>query len=216
MLERSSLPTYVPTELTDSLQQTFNRRRFEVLQEMLWLPETYQQYLLLLAGTLAVGLGMLVHIWLTVQIAEARALVSQLAAESQRIERENSELIYAIANSSTLTRVEAAARQQGFRPATERVYVRRDAVQRDAVRRDAVRSDGGRSAGLNGAAPESTTPVPSPATAAASSEDLPGAGLLDAVGRALGAAGEWLQRSAATTAQTVGGFTSGFRERWMP
>ena len=211
MLERSSLPTYVPTELTDSLQQTFNRRRFEVLQEMLWLPETYQQYLLLLAGTLAVGLGMLVHIWLTVQIAEARALVSQLAAESQRIERENSELIYAIANSSTLTRVEAAARQQGFRPATERVYVRRD-----AVRRDAVRSDGGRSAGLNGAAPESTTPAPSPATAAASSEDLPGAGLLDAVSRALGAAGEWLQRSVATTAQTVGGFTSGFRERWMP
>lgn len=203
MLERSSLPTYVPTELTDSLQRTFNRRRFEVLQEMLWLPETYQQYLLLLAGTLAVGLGMLVHIWLTVQIAEARALVSQLAAESQRIERENSELIYAIANSSTLTRVEAAARQQGFRPATERVY----------VRRDAVRGDGGRSAELSSVAPESTTPAPSPA---ASGEDLPGAGLLDAVGRGLGAAGEWLQRSAATTAQTVGGFTSGFMERWMP
>lgn len=203
MLERSSLPTYVPTELTDSLQQTFNRRRFEVLQEMLWLPETYQQYLLLLAGTLAVGLGMLVHIWLTVQIAEARALVSQLAAESQRIERENSELIYAIANSSTLTRVEAAARQQGFRPATERVY----------VRRDAVRGDGRRSTELSSVAPESTTPAPSPA---ASGEDLPGAGLLDAVGRGLGAAGEWLQRSAATTAQTVGGFTSGFMERWMP
>jgi hypothetical protein len=55
MLERSSLPTYVSTEMTDSLQQTFNRRRFEVLQEMLWLPETYQQYLLLLVGTLAVG-----------------------------------------------------------------------------------------------------------------------------------------------------------------
>lgn len=204
MLERSSLPTYVPTELTDSLQQTFNRRRFEVLQEMLWLPETYQQYLLLLAGMLAVGLGMLVHIWLTVQIAEARALVSQLAAESQQIERENSELIYAIANNSTLARIEAAARQQGFRPATERVYVRRNAVHRDAIR----------SAGLSSAAPESTTPASSPATA--SGESLPGAGLLDAVGRGLGAAGEWLQRSAVTTAQTVGGFASGFMERWMP
>ena len=214
MLERSTLPTYVPTELTGSLQQTFNRRRFEVMQEMMWLPETFQQYLLLLAGTLAVGLGMLVHVWLTVQIAEARLLVRQLAAESQQIEHENSELIYAIANNSTLARIEAAARQQGFRPATERVYVRRNAVHSDAVHSDAVHSDAVhrdaiRSAGLSSAAPAS-----SPATA--SGESLPGAGLLDAVGRGLGAAGEWLQRSAVTTAQTVGGFASGFMERWMP
>ncbi|HAJ34160.1 MAG TPA: hypothetical protein DCL15_00495 [Chloroflexi bacterium] len=208
MLERSSLPTYVSTELTDSLYQTFNRRWFKVLQEMLWLPETYQQYLLLLAGTLVVGMGMLVHVWLNVQIAEARVLVRQLTAESQQIERENSEVIFAIANSSTLARVEEAARQQGFRPVTERVYVRRDAV---------------RSAGLTSAAPERSPALPQSSvqssvqsSAQTPGDDHAGANLLDAAGRGLGAAGEWLQQFAVTTAQAVGGFTSGFMERWMP
>ncbi len=74
---------------------------------------------------------MLVHVWLNVQIAEERLLVSQLTAQRQQIERENSEVIFAIANSSTLDRVEEAALQQGFRPATDRVYVRRDAVASD-------------------------------------------------------------------------------------
>lgn len=201
MLERSSLPTYVSTELTDSLQQTFNRRRLEVLQEMLRLPDTYQQYLVLLAGTLAIGLGMLVHVWLNVQIAEARVLVRQLAAERQQIERENSEIVYAIANSSTLARVEAAARQQGFRPVTERAYVRRDALN---------------SAGLNGAPHELATSTSAPVVAVSGSDDRPGASFLDAVGRGLGAVGEWLQQTTVTTAQTMGGFVSGFMERWMP
>jgi hypothetical protein len=62
------------------------------------------------------------------KLAEERVLLRQLAAERQQIERENSEVIYAIANSLTLAKVEDAALQQGFRPATERVYVRRDAV----------------------------------------------------------------------------------------
>lgn len=199
MLERSSLPTYVSTELTDSLQQAFGRRWFEVLQEMLWFPETYRQYLLLLAGTLAVGLGMLVHVWLNVQIAEARVLVRQLMAERQQIERENSEVIYAIANSATLVRVQEAARQQGFRPVTERVYVRRDAVADNGV--------------ILKAAPLAT---PLPPSAAVSDATATGGGLLDAVGRGLSAAGEWLQQGAVTAVQAVGGFTSGFMERWMP
>jgi hypothetical protein len=201
MLERSSLPTYVSTEITDSLRLTLNRRRFEVLQEMLWLPETYQQYLLLLAGALAVGLGMIVHVWLNVQATEERVLLRQLAAERQQIERENSEVIYAIANALTLAKVEDAALQQGFRPATERVYVRRDAVTGADLTSVADR--------LAATEPSLATAVPGEVSAARS-------GFLDAVGRGLGAAGEWLQQSAATTTQAIGGFTSGFTERWMP
>jgi hypothetical protein len=201
MLERSSLPTYVSTEITDSLRLTLNRRRFEVLQEMLWLPETYQQYLLLLAGALAVGLGMIVHVWLNVQATEERVLLRQLAAERQQIERENSEVIYAIANALTLAKVEDAALQQGFRPATERVYVRRDAVTGADLTSVAGR--------LAATEPSLATAVPGEVSAARSD-------FLDAVGRGLGAAGEWLQQRAATTTQAIGGFTSGFTERWMP
>ena len=201
MLDRSSLPTYVSTEMTDSLQQTFNRRRFEVLQEMLWLPETYQQYLLLLVGTLTVGLGMIVHVWLNVRVAEERVLLRQLVAERQQVERENSEVIYAITNSLTLAKVEEAALQQGFRPATERAYVRRAAVTS--------------AAGADVAAQQLAV-APPPATASPSEAGSARNGFLDAVGRGLGAAGAWLQQTAATTSQAVGGFTSGFTERWMP
>ncbi len=201
MLERSSLPTYVSTEVTDSLQQTFNRRRFKVLQEMLWLPENYQEYLLLLIGTLVVGLGMIMHVWLNVQVAEERVLLRQLVAERQQAERENSEVVYAIANSLTLAKVEEAALQQGFRPATERAYVRRDAVT-DANSVDVVA--------------QQPAAAPPPSTASLSKIGDARSGFLDAVGRGLGAVGEWLQQTAVTTSQAVGGFSSGFMERWMP
>jgi hypothetical protein len=128
-------------------------------------------------------------------------LLRQLAAERQQIERENSEVIYAIANALTLAKVEDAALQQGFRPATERVYVRRDAVTGADLTSVAGR--------LAATEPSLATAVPGEVSAARSD-------FLDAVGRGLGAAGEWLQQRAATTTQAIGGFTSGFTERWMP
>jgi len=195
MLERSSLPTYVSTELTDSLQQTFNRRRLDVLQELLWLPETYRQYLLLLVSVVAVGVGMSVHVWLNVQIAEEQRLVGQLAAQQQQIERENSEVIFAIANSSTLARVEEAALQQGFKPATARAYVRRESLL-----------------GASGAQ-QLTLPA---AMSAPPDGNVAASGFLDAIGRGAGAAGDWLQQSAAVAAQAASDVTSGFKERWMP
>ncbi len=202
MLQRSSLPTSVSTEISDSLQQTFSRRRLEALQEMLWLPENYQQYLLLLAGVLAIGLGMMAHIWLNVQIAEERLLLSQLQTQRQQIERENSEVIFAIANLATLAQVEEAALQQGFRPATERVYVQRGATAATA-------------------ATASETVAASPALAAAqppltASDDAANSDFIEAVGRGLGAAGEWLQQAGAAAADGVAGAATGFTERWMP
>lgn len=203
MLQRGSLPTSVTTEITGSIQQTFSRRRLEIMQEMLWLPETYQQYLLLLLGVLTIGAGLLVHVWLTVQIAQEQLLVSELTAQRQQIERENSEVIFAIANSSTLDRVEEAALQQGFRPATDRVYVRRDAVASDVT------------SGLADAPPTSLPAVIQP-PGRSTRNTGPEQGFIDAVGRGLGAAGAWVQQATQTTAQAVGGFATGFTERWMP
>ncbi|MCB0058527.1 MAG: hypothetical protein KDE45_15930, partial [Caldilineaceae bacterium] len=48
MLQRTSIPPAVPADIRESLQQTLNRRWSDVLQELLWLPETSRQYLLFL------------------------------------------------------------------------------------------------------------------------------------------------------------------------
>lgn len=126
MFERSTLPSTVSTEISGSLHHSLSRRWLNILQEMLWLPENFRQYLLLLAATLLVGAGMMAQVWLRVQIAEERYLLTKLTAQQQRIERENSEIIFAIANATSLRQIEQAAIAQGYRPVTGRVYVRRD------------------------------------------------------------------------------------------
>ena len=168
---------------------------------MLWLPENYRQYLVLLVASLLIGAGMVVHVLLNVQIAEERYAVSQLAEQRQRIERENSGLVYAIANSVTLDQIRQSALEQGYRPVTDRVYVRRDEVSTSVV------------PGMANASQASVSPS---APVAAAVDRSPQDGFIDAVGRGLGAAGAWLQQAAAMMAQATGGFVAGFRERWMP
>ncbi|MCB0048900.1 MAG: hypothetical protein KDE24_05050, partial [Caldilinea sp.] len=73
MLQRTSIPPAVPADIRESLQQTLNRRWSDVLQELLWLPETSRQYLLFLAIVLVIAGGMIVQVWYSVRIAEARA-----------------------------------------------------------------------------------------------------------------------------------------------
>ena len=141
---------------------------------------------------------MMAHIWLNVRIAEERVVLRQLEAQRQQIERENSEVIFAIANRTTLAQVEAAALQQGFRPATDRVYVQSAAA--------------GAATAADAASPALLT---APAPLAASEEET-GSGLIEAVGRGLGAAGEWVQQAGAATVQSVAGLTTEFTERWMP
>lgn len=208
MLQRSSLPSSVSTELTDSLQQTFNRRWLELLQEILWLPENYRQYLILLVVTLLIGAGMMVHVQLGVQIAEQRYRVANLTAERQQIERANSDLIYAIAESTSLQKVRQVALAQGYRPSTQLVYVRRDEVTASSI------------PGLNAAqallpaenssvTPAAAEPVAAPYRASPAND------MFNAIGRGLGAAGEWLGAQVEHTAEAVGGLATGFTERWM-
>jgi len=124
MLQRSSLSSSVPADLSHSLQQSMGHRRLDALQEILWLPATFQQYMLFLLVFGVIVAGMMVQIWLTVQTAEDRRTLRQLHAEYARIEQENSELVYAITTRTSLQRVKETAAQLQYIPATTRVYVR--------------------------------------------------------------------------------------------
>ena len=108
------------------------------LQESLPLPVTWQQYMLLLAIVSIIVGGMALHVLLSLQIAEARLQVRLLRVEYERIERDNSEVVYQIAMRSSLSQIEALATAQGFGPATGRILVPRTELGDEAVAGDAV------------------------------------------------------------------------------
>ena len=127
MLQRSSLPTTSPAEIADSLQRTldgpFIERRWQALQDALPMPVTWQQYLLAcLALTIVVG-GMWLQVLLSVQIARSEFTLRQMRGEYARVERQNSELVYAISQQSSLAHMAELATQAGYVPATGRTYI---------------------------------------------------------------------------------------------
>jgi hypothetical protein len=131
MLQRSSLPTTSPAEIADSLQRTFDGplsgsfggRRWQAVQDVLPMPSTWQQYILAcLALTIVVG-GMWLQVLLSVQIARSEFTLRQMRSEYARVERQNSELIYAISQQSSLAHMAELATRSGYVPATGRTYV---------------------------------------------------------------------------------------------
>ena len=131
MLQRSSLPTTSPAEIADSLQRTldgpfsgpFSGRRWQAVQDVMPMPATWQQYTLAcLALTIVVG-GMWLQVLLSVQIARSEFTLRQMRGEYARVERQNSELIYAIAQQSSLAHMAELATQSGYVPATGRTYI---------------------------------------------------------------------------------------------
>jgi hypothetical protein len=142
MLQRSSLPSTSTAEIADTLGRSLAERawaggRWQAIQDWLPLPATWQQYLLACLALAVVMGGMLLHVLLSVQIARADFQLRELNAAYARIERQNGELVYQIAQRSSLAHMAQLAAEQGYVPATGRTYtVRRDAAAIDPVRGD--------------------------------------------------------------------------------
>ena len=142
MLQRTGLPTTSTAELADSIGQSLGQSlghslgdslggrtglgtRVRDLEHWLPLPATWQQYLLACLALAVVLGGMLLHVLLSVQIAHADFQLRGLRADYARIERQNSELVYQIAQRSSLAQMAKLAADQGYVPATGRTYVLR-------------------------------------------------------------------------------------------
>jgi len=146
MLQRSSLPTTSTAELADALGDALGQSfgdalghslgdslggrtglgaRVRELGRRLPLPTTWQQYVLACLALAVVLGGMLLHVLLSVQIARADFQLRGLRADYARIERRNSELVYQIAQRSSLAQMAKLAADQGYVPATGRTYVLR-------------------------------------------------------------------------------------------
>jgi hypothetical protein len=130
MLQRSGFPQPMAPEIASALNPTFTRpiqngwRR--LMLPLAWLPETWPQYLVLLAIVLVFAAGLAVQIYLTVEIARAQVELRALQAEYERVERHNADLVFGISTKTALGRIYAEAEQQGFVPATGREYYWRD------------------------------------------------------------------------------------------
>lgn len=128
MLQRSSLTTPTATEIAGTLQQTLERSALRSLQNLLQLPESWQQYLVLLGVIALIGAGIVTQVLLTAQIAEAESTLRSLRSEYQWIQYENSELIHQIATRSSLAQIQRRAADLGYIPATSRTFVYRSDV----------------------------------------------------------------------------------------
>ena len=130
MLQRSGFPAStapeVASELNPTLARTVQRGWRRLALPLAWLPETWPQFFTLLAIVLGIAAGLAVQIYQSVEIAHAQVELRGLRAEYERIERQNADLIFAIASKTALNRIYAEAERQGFVPATGRVYVRPD------------------------------------------------------------------------------------------
>lgn len=127
MLQRS-LTTPTATEIAGSLQQTLERSALRSLQNTLQLPETWQQYLIMLGVVLLIGAGITTHVLITVQIAEAQSTVRALRTEYEWIQFQNSSLIHEIATRTSLSEMQNRAAALGYIPATSRTFVYRSAA----------------------------------------------------------------------------------------
>jgi len=197
MLQRSSLSSTVSSTVSSELNapwpQSWVQGRWGRGIELIWLPANARQYLLVLVAVTALAAGMLFQVWFNVQIAQEQRQLRGLEAQRQQLERQNSELVYAITAATSLRQIEQYALAQGYRPAMAPVYASRQAPLELS---DAQPS------------PAAVGRMQQPATA--------GEGFWSAAGRGVDAGGSWvLQQTQQGSAALFHWFTE-VRRRWMP
>ena len=99
------------------------REQWRLLAQTLRLPDTWQSFMLF---TLAVALfcvGLILHLQLSTTILQDSIALKRLQAEEQVIQKENANLVWAIAQETDLNRVKTRATELGYKPALQRNYV---------------------------------------------------------------------------------------------
>lgn len=205
MLQRSSLPSTSPADIADSLQRTLDRSWLRSLRDTLRLPGTWQQYMLLLAIALVLGAGMAMQVLLAVQTEQAQFQLSDLRAEYARVGRENADLIYQIADRTSLRRIQEQALKNSFVPATGRLYIFRNQL--------AGTLTGSASGAATGALSNDLAAAPPAAGAvdqAAGVQPSPALGPLESIGRQIDQAGSgwfsWTQTAESAVRQAIDQF----------
>jgi cell division protein FtsL len=123
MLQDTTLSTTVSTELTTSLQQTFSGEKLRTLEQQVSLPTDRNTFLWFLLSTLLICSGLMLYVLLSVQIFHIETQLTTLQKEYQTIERQNTDLVWEIAQQASLGQLQQRANALGYTVPQTRLYV---------------------------------------------------------------------------------------------
>ena len=106
-----------------STQSGWLRDHWRLLAQTLRLPDTWQSFLLFTLAVALLCVGLILHLQLSTTILQDKINLEQLRAEEQVIQKENANLVWAIAQETDLNRVKIRATELGYEPAFQRNFV---------------------------------------------------------------------------------------------
>jgi len=104
-------------------QPTWLRDQWRLLAQTLRLPDTWQSFLLFTLAIALVCVGLTLHLQLSTTILQDKIALQQLQAEEQVIQKENANLVWAIAQETDLNSVKTRATALGYETALQRNFV---------------------------------------------------------------------------------------------
>jgi cell division protein FtsL len=119
----SSVSASVSAEWTETLQQPLTQDRLRALDRQLILPTTLTGFLWLLAAVLLVCAGMSLLIYTSAQTFALRQQVAVLKQQQRAIERQNAEIVWQIAQHTSLVQIRQRAEALGYQVPTVRHFV---------------------------------------------------------------------------------------------
>jgi hypothetical protein len=119
----SSVSASVSAELTHSLQQTLTAPRLRPVDELLGLPTTLRGFVLFVLAAALVCAGMGLLVMSSIQIFQAHQQIATLQQHYRAVERENAELVWEIAQHTSLTTVQRRALELGYEVPAVRHFV---------------------------------------------------------------------------------------------
>lgn len=87
------------------------------------LPNSLQSFSIFLVGLILLTAGAFLHVYLAVQVLEAKVQVEQLRKEIVALEQLNGETIFAIARETNLVRLQEQVVAHGYVPIQDRAYI---------------------------------------------------------------------------------------------
>ncbi len=122
MYQHSTL-SQTTIEIGSSLTRTTVQNGLRTLNRLVPLPDSFAGFLSWALVLAIVAGGILLQVWTSLLITEARMELASLQTQHAELERENAQILWQISQYASLEKVEQRARELGYVPATQRRYV---------------------------------------------------------------------------------------------
>ena len=122
MVRNQTISSSVSAELTESFQKTITVDKVRRFEQVLGLPTTLPGFLLLTLAVLLVCAGMALLVMTSVQTFQTRLYITRLEQELNATERQNAELVWQIAQFTSLEDVRRRASALGYEAPTVRHF----------------------------------------------------------------------------------------------